>query len=115
MTTTLLENLTRLQAALDHLARALTSGDAEAVLGAEEPLASAVSALGLIRRRDVESSDRDQVRRAIAALTASLRRCESLGRTVQAIGLAMAPDLSYGPRGLRLVGASPVRRLTSTS
>ena len=79
MTTTLRDALSRLQSALDALARALTSGDDAAVLAAEEPLGSAVTAVAqLARRRHTEA---DGLREAIDGVRAAMTRCAALGRT----------------------------------
>jgi hypothetical protein len=109
MTTTLLDTLRSLQASLDELAGSLQAVDAGAVLRAEEPLATAVSAVSHIRRTDVDGADPQQIREAITVLRATLRRCQALGETAEALGQTVTPQLAYG-RGGRRVGASPAFR-----
>lgn len=101
MTTTLLEQLTHLQAALDELAVALRAADADAVLSAEEPLASAISALAPLRGADIQEADRFAVRRALTTLRLTLARCEALGSTADGLGRAMMPPVAYDRAGLR--------------
>ncbi|MCC7010599.1 MAG: hypothetical protein IT184_17450 [Acidobacteria bacterium] len=115
MTTTLLETLTRLQAALDQLAGSLKSASAESVLDAEAPLATAVSAMGRLRRSDVADADPAEVRQAIAAVRAALSRCETLGTTAEALGRAASVDEPYSRRGLQLVPATGMRRALPAS
>ena len=99
MTTTLLETLVQLQASLDQLGRSLRAVEPAAVVQAEEPLASAVSAMRRLRRSDVESATPSEVRAAIVRVRMALTRCEALGDTAQALGRTMTPDASYGPHG----------------
>lgn len=115
MTTTPLEALARLQAALDTLARALATGDSRQVLAAEEPVASAVSALAPYRTSHVPAADGDRLRRAIVDVQATLARCEALGRTAVAFVDALFPQAVYGRHRLHLLTAPRPERATPAS
>ena len=108
MTTTLRDALARLQSALDTLAQALTSGDANAVLSAEVPLGSAASALADLARRRPQP-DTDGLTDAIAGIRNAVARCTALGRTAEEFSRAIFPDTVYGRPTLQLVrpGTSP--------
>jgi hypothetical protein len=110
MTTTLLDAVTRLQTALDSLARALAAGDPSAVLAAEEPIATSVTSLAAFRQREHEPVP--GLPQAIAAVRASVRRCQALGNSASQFSRAVLGDASYSARGLQLVNAAP-RRVTS--
>jgi hypothetical protein len=110
MTTTLLEALERVREALDELARALASGDASAVLAAEEPVGSAVAALSAAK--PATGNDKPGLSPAIHSVRAAMTRCEALGRTADDFLRAVFPQPAYGRRGLQLVSSRP-RRLTS--
>lgn len=108
MTTTLRDAVARLQSALDSLAQALTSGDANAVLSAEVPLGSAASAVAAMARRP--QPDTDGLAEAVAGVRAAMVRCATLGRTAREFSRAMFPDAVYGRPALQLVRpANPPR------
>lgn len=108
MTTTLGDALARLQSALESLAQALTSGDANAVLSAEVPLGSAASTVAALARRP--QPDTDGLAEAIAGVRNAMARCAALGRTAQEFSRAIFPDTVYGRPTLQLVRpATPPR------
>jgi hypothetical protein len=103
MTTSLLDGVTRLQAALDSLARALAAGDGQAVLAAEEPIASAVTALASFPSPAAQSVP--GLPSAIAAVRAAVHRCQVLGEAASQFSQAVLGEATYGRRGLQLVRA----------
>lgn len=112
MTTTLLDAVTRLQAALDSLAAALAAGEPDAVLAAEEPVAAAVSSLTAFRRRDADRAP--GLAEALARVRAAMQRCEALGESAAQLSLAVFGTSTYDRRGLQLVGGA-ARRVTSAT
>jgi hypothetical protein len=104
MTTTLLDAIERLQISLDQLARALATAESETVLAAEEPLATAVTALAAFRRRD--TGDLTGLPDAIARARAAVRRCQSLGASAEQFSRAVLGEPSYGRRGLQAVASA---------
>lgn len=114
MTTTLRDAIARLHSTLDALAQALTSGDANAVLAAEVPLGSAVTAVASMARRT--QTDTDGLPDAIAGVRTAMDRCTTLGRTAEEFSRAFFPDAVYGRPGLHLVrAAAPLSGRAGTS
>lgn len=105
MTTTLRDALARLQSALETLAHALTSGDANAVLSAEVPLGSAASAVAAMSRRP--QLDTAGLAEAITGVRNAMTRCTALGRTAQEFSRTIFPDTVYGRPTLQLVRPMP--------
>jgi len=92
----------RLRLALDDLARALASGDADAVLQAEPPLAEALRALASVEVAGLDSAARWRVRQQLDAALGALARCEALGDVVHDYAAAVSePSTGYGRGGRR--------------
>jgi hypothetical protein len=93
------ETLIALTTALDGLADALASGDPDAVLSAELPLASAASALP--RRHEVAQLAGPDPALLLAAhdVSRALARCAALGRTSSDLLALVAPAAAYDPAG----------------
>jgi hypothetical protein len=91
--------LTGLVVALDDFARALETGDAAAVLAAEETLAAAVSALRSANLAPIAQSP--SVRARIDDVRLAIGRCKALGYAASDLAAIMAPP-GYSPKGLRL-------------
>ena len=108
MTTTLLDALLELQAALEGLARALTTGHADKVLAAEEPLASAVASL--VTRPAPAPSEIAQLARAINGVRGAVLQCEALGKSAGDFIRTVLPEPAY-TRGDRF----RIRRVTGDS
>lgn len=96
--TTSPDALTGLVAALDDFSRALETGDANAVLAAEETLAAAVSALKTAHLPTL--AQQGAVRARIDDIRLAITRCRALGYAASDLAAIMAPP-GYGPRGLR--------------
>lgn len=91
-----LDALTRLTAALDGLATAMETGDPDAVLAAEAPVGTAVSAL---RGASLGAlAERPNVRQAILDARLVLARCRSLGLASSRFTAIVTSD-GYGPSG----------------
>jgi hypothetical protein len=96
--------LDRLTVALDGLSLSLQSGQPDAVLAAEAPLAAAVSALIISDLAALAA--RPDARVAIMNVRLAMDRCRTLGAASAAVAAALAPT-DYGARG-RLLDASPL-------
>ena len=104
------EVLSRLTAALEGLASALASGDAEAVLAAEAPVGTAVSALRLAPLRAISQSP--SARRAILDARLALARCRTLGHASSRL-TAIVTSNGYGPSGRHRSTPGPVSAVAS--
>lgn len=101
--------LDRLLVALGGLARGLESGSPDAVLEAEAPLASAVSAL---TSADLDAvAARPDARAAIANVRLAMERCRTLGEAAADVSRVLAPS-GYSAAGRRL---DPSRRPPTVS
>ena len=97
--------------ALDDLASALATGQPDAVLAAEAPLATAVSGLKSLDLAALATDPAAQ--KALLDVRLSLARCRSLGRASADLQRVMFPQAAYGPAGKR--PAMPIRSSTVTS
>jgi hypothetical protein len=88
--------LTRLTVALDGLAAAMESGDPDAVLAAEAPVGTAVSALRLVPV--AELARRSDVRSKVLDAKLALARCRTLGHAATRM-TAIVTSTGYGPSG----------------
>lgn len=88
--------LTRLTLALEGLAAALESGNADAVLAAEAPLGTAVSALKLVPPAEVIGHA--DARTRILNTRLALARCRTLGHAASRL-TAIVTSTGYGPSG----------------
>ena len=104
MKTTLLDALIDVQSALEGLARALTTGNSDAVLAAEEPLASAVATL--VTRPTPAAADIPHLVQAINGVRSAVLRCEALGQSAGDFVRAVLPEPAYARHD------RPRRRLT---
>jgi hypothetical protein len=102
--------LKRLTVALDGLAAAMESGDPTAVLGAEAPVATAVSALRLARLSDLSKDP--TVRQAILEARLALARCRTLGHASARL-TAIVTSGGYGPSGRHRTDLVPVPTVTA--
>src|SRR6185503_14184652 len=89
----------RMRTALDELAAALESGEPDAVLAAEAPLATAVGAFSTIDRQALANDPR--IGSALLEMRLTIARCRSLGRSAADLGAAMLPQTAYGLPGSR--------------
>ncbi len=96
--------LDRLLAALDGLARALSSGRADEVLAAEAPLADAAAALGAANRNVL--GRRSDLRMMLTNLRLAVGRCQALGASAAALALVVSP-VEYGPSGRPGAASAP--------
>lgn len=103
--------LIRLTAALDNLARAMESGEPTAVLDAEAPLATAVSALRSVDLRTIRQHP--NARAALLEVRLGVARCRTLGHaSAQLLSVLTSGDPvagGYGRSGRPLsAGRRPV-------
>lgn len=89
------ETIHALQAALDHLADALVTGEPDRVLAAEERLATAVGLVAALPRPI--TGDRFELRAKIHAAQLALSRCQRLGRASADLERTVRPEPAYGP------------------
>ena len=99
----------RLRIALDRLAGALASGDPDAVLACELPVADALRGLRGTART-VTAGEADRVRSLVSDARAALLRCRRLGETVVAIAAATA----NAPQGYGRLGTPVPARARTT-
>src|SRR5262245_22462748 len=106
--TTILEALAGLTDALDQLAAALVSGEAESVLRAETSIAAALERLSLVvelsNGERVKPDDRLQIASGVGAVLRAMIRCEALGRSTADLVQALVPT-TYGQRPPVRMGA----------
>jgi hypothetical protein len=93
------DTIDRLQAALEDLAVALASGQSDAVLAAEGPLADAVRALDGGTHPD--PADALSWRRRVDTVRGLVARCRALGHASGGLLDAMFPPALYGRGGVR--------------
>ena len=94
-----LDAIQQLQAALDSLASALESGQPDAVLAAELPLAAAV---GSFSGLDKASLARDpETPSALLDLRLAVARCRAMARAASDLGTVVHGHASYGRTGAR--------------
>ena len=107
-----LDALTRVQLALAHVADALASGEADAVLAAEAPLADAAHQLASLARTPNPSDGvtTAALRRAVLETRVALGRCERLGGSMAAVTATAFPQLVYGPGPRMGRATAPVAR-----
>lgn len=98
--TTLAESLTLLTSSLDALSEALASGQPDAVLSAEAPLAAALARVAAAMQ---ESSpvDRARVRALVRDARIALLRCRALGQSAEQLARVLLAEPAYGPGALR--------------
>ena len=102
--------LDRLTVALEGLCVSLESGQPDAVLAAEAPLAAAVSALTTSDLATLAS--RPDIRVAVMNVRLAMDRCRTLGAAAAAIGAVLTPT-DYGATGRRLHAYRPPPSLAS--
>ena len=96
--TNLPDALILVESALDRLSAALATGQADAVLAAEEPLANAVQRLSTCPRPTL--ADRDRVRTGVRAVRLALAQCQRLGRNSAALEQLLTFNSAYGATGV---------------
>lgn len=102
--------LTRLTLALDGLASAMETGQPDAVLAAEAPLATAVSAL---RQADLRAlAATPDARNTVLAVRLAVARCRTLGHASGMLA-AVVGGQGYGPSGQRLQPKAPAATVIS--
>ena len=89
--------LNRVHEALHGLAAALESGDPEAVLGAEVPLATGVAALARLTRSSVPHSP--AIAQAVLTTRLAVGRCLALGQVSSELLAIVAGGPGYDPAG----------------
>ena len=102
--TTTPDVLPQLNAALDGLSLALQSGDPDAVLAAELPLAAAVHALAQLDRSSIVPSPALAV--TLLETRRAVERCVRLGQTSADLLSILTNQVTYGPEGRRSGSAS---------
>jgi hypothetical protein len=110
--TTAADAVAQLHQALEALARALGSRDADAVLAAEAPLA--VAAAALAGARPVQSDDRLRLRQALLDAGVLIQRCRALGDSIVGVARASGPPAPYTRTGLRVISPHPATLTTRT-
>jgi hypothetical protein len=107
-----LDALTRVQLALAQMADALASGEADAVLAAEAPLADAAHQLAALARTPTftDGLTPAALRRAVLETRAGLGRCERLGGSMAAVAATVFPQIVYGPGPRMGRATAPVAR-----
>jgi hypothetical protein len=102
--------LDRLTVALDGLAASLETGQPDAVLAAEAPVASAVHALSTTDLHDL--SRRPDLRAAVLNARLAMARCCMLGASAAAVTQAIVPA-DYGATGRRRQLSLPASTVTT--
>ncbi len=90
--------LHRVNSALEGLAAALESGDPDAVLAAEVPLATAVSGLSALPAT-IETTPSPELALALLNTRLAVTRCLTLGRSSADLLAVVASAPGYGPAG----------------
>jgi hypothetical protein len=105
--TTLPDALTAVESALEGLSVAMSTGQPDAVLSAEEPLAEAVRHL-LAAPPPGSEDDRDRAIAAIRAVRLALLKCQLLGRASAGLQHVVAPQSAYTTNGYGAPARGPV-------
>jgi hypothetical protein len=92
------EVLHRVNSALDGLASALESGDPDAVLAAEVPLATAVTALASLPAM-IGATSSPELALALLNTRLAVSRCLALGRSSSDLLAVVTSTPGYGPAG----------------
>ena len=96
--TNLPDALILVESALERLSAAMATGQADAVLAAEEPLGEAVRLLSACPKPAAE--DRDRVRNGVRSVRIALAQCQRLGRTSAALEQLLTFGSVYGATGV---------------
>ena len=98
--TTLAESLLHLTASLDGLSSELVSGQPDAVLSAEAPLAAALAAVAAAMHES-SPADRVSTRALVREARIALLRCRALGRSAEQLARVLLPEPSYASGAMR--------------
>ncbi len=99
--TTLAESLALLTSSLDALSEALASGQPDAVLSAEAPIAAALASVASAMHES-SAVDRARVRALVREARIALLRCRALGQSAEQLAHALLAEPAYGPGAHRL-------------
>lgn len=110
--TTLPDALIDVEAALERLSAAMVTGQADAVLSAEEPLAAAIRRL--VTCPAPSGADRTAVYQGIRNVRLALMKCQLLGRSSAALEQALTAEPAYSATGSRVPPHFPARMESRT-